>query len=103
MAIQKLDDANFNDFISKGECLVDFYADWCGPCKMLGPIFEKASNEVKNVKFGKINVDGNQDTASKFGVMSIPTVIFFKDGKQVERVTGVMGVEDIKKKIKDSF
>ncbi len=79
----------------KGVALVDFYADWCGPCRILGPMLEEIDkqNKDKNVKLLKINVDENQQLAGMFGVMSIPTVIIFKDGKVVEQKVGVQPKE----------
>jgi thioredoxin 1 len=101
--IEVLNLENFDDFIEKGNVVVDFYADWCGPCKIMAPEFEKASKENKNVKFGKIDVDGNQDIAGRFSVMSIPTTIFFKDKEQVDRHTGALRAEDIQEKIDKEF
>ncbi|MFZ6034739.1 MAG: thioredoxin [Patescibacteria group bacterium] len=80
----------------KGVTVVDFYADWCGPCKMLSPLMEEMSkeNRDKNVQFVKINVDEESELAGMFGVMSIPTVVFFKDGKIVTQKIGVSSKED---------
>lgn len=75
---------NFKELISE-RVLVDFYADWCGPCKMLGPVLESVSNEIKVLK---VNVDANQDLAREYGVMSIPCVILFDKGKEVKRNIG---------------
>ena len=77
---------------SKAEVLVDFYADWCGPCKMLSPIMDEISKE-KTVF--KVNVDDEQDLAMEYGVMSIPCVIAFKDGKEVNRSVGLRSKDDI--------
>lgn len=71
----------------KGLVIVDFYAEWCGPCKMLGPIIEKLAVEYK-VKLLKVNVDQEQALAEEFGVMSIPTVVFFKDGEPKDHFVG---------------
>lgn len=73
--------------------VVDFYANWCGPCKMFAPIFEEVSNDY-DINFIKIDVDNYQDIAREYGVMSIPTIILFKDGKEVKRNTGFMSKED---------
>ena len=84
MSVLKVDGKNFESEVLKfdGTVLVDFYADWCGPCKMVAPILEKISNEVSsNVKIAKVNVDLSPDLAGKFSVMSIPTLIIFKNGK----------------------
>jgi len=75
----------------KGLVLVDFYADWCGPCKMTSPILEELSNEVKEVKFVKINVDENPELASQYNVFSIPTFLIFKDGKIIHQFVGARG------------
>jgi thioredoxin 1 len=72
---------------------VDFYADWCGPCKMTSPIIEELANEVKEVKFVKVNVDENPDLASQHNIFSIPTFLIFKDGKIVHQFVGVRGKE----------
>jgi thioredoxin 1 len=101
--IEVLDTDNFDAFIKKGNVVVDFYADWCGPCKTLGPEMEKAAGNVKEAKFGKLNIDGNQEVAMKFQVMSIPTVIFFKDGEQVDRFGGSASSEEIEKKVEKAF
>lgn len=84
-------DSNFEQEVAKhkGVVVVDFYADWCGPCKIMAPIFEETSKKLKEAKFVKLNVDNARETASEFGVMSIPTLIIFKDGEEVERLMGV--------------
>lgn len=87
----------------KGIVMVDFYADWCGPCRMTSPILEALSQEMKDVKFVKINVDGNPDLAAQYSVFSIPTFLIVKDGKVVSQFSGAMGkegfVEEISKVI----
>ena len=75
---------NFDEII-KEKVLVDFYADWCGPCKMLGPVLEKVSDEIKVLK---VNVDQNQDLARKYRVMSIPCIILFDKGSEIKRNVG---------------
>lgn len=84
-------DQNFaNEVESGGLALVDFYADWCGPCKMMAPVIEELIKdyEGKGIKIGKLNVDENQATAEKYQVMGIPMIILFKDGKAAEQMTG---------------
>lgn len=88
-----LTDSNFKDEISEGLVLVDFWAPWCGPCRMLAPIIEEVAKEVEDVKIGKLNVDEQQSTAQQFQVMSIPTVILFKDGEPVETIVGLRNKE----------
>ncbi len=85
-----------NDF--SGLVVVDFYADWCGPCKLVTPVLEELAKDYdeKKVKFAKLNVDQNQQLASIFGIMGIPTVIFFKDGKIVNQRVGAMSKEAYK-------
>ena len=99
----ELNEGNFDEFIASGNAIVDFWAEWCGPCKMLGPEFEAASKEGKDIKFGKLNIDGNQKIAERFQVMSIPTMIFFKDKEQVDRTAGAMSKDDILEKAKKAF
>ncbi|MFW5703111.1 MAG: thioredoxin [Candidatus Dojkabacteria bacterium] len=89
-----LTDDNFADEVEnfEGTVLVDFWAEWCGPCKMLGPTIEEVAEEMEgkdDVKIAKLNVDENRQTAIKFQVMSIPTIIVFKDGKPAKSLIGV--------------
>ncbi|MFD2724666.1 thioredoxin [Hyunsoonleella rubra] len=88
---------NFNTIITSDQpVLVDFYADWCGPCKMLAPILKEVKKELKDtVKIIKIDVDKNQPLAAKYQVRGVPTMILFKNGKQVWRQSGVLQKNDI--------
>ena len=81
--------------------VVDFYADWCMPCLMLAPIIEELAERIKEVKFVKINVDDNQELASKYGISSIPCLVIFKDGQEVDRMVGGQSGEVIEDKIKE--
>lgn len=86
-----LNSANFDGVTSQGLVLVDFWAEWCGPCKMMHPIFDRMAKKYRHIKFARVNVDQNQDISMKFGVQAIPTFIMFKDGKPVERMMGAVG------------
>jgi len=93
----KLTDANFKEGISEGLVFVDFWAEWCGPCRMLSPVLEELSEELEGkVTIAKLNIEENRDTASEFGIMSIPTMILFQDGKPVEKVMGFQPKENLK-------
>jgi thioredoxin 1 len=98
--MKKVTEKDFNGEVlqSKGMVLVDFYADWCGPCQFLSPSLESLEQEMQapDVKFVKVNVDENQMLSRMYGVMSIPTVVLFKDGKIVEQKIGVSPKEDYK-------
>ena len=90
------DGSNFKELINE-KVLVDFYANWCGPCKMLAPVLEKISDDIKVVK---INVDSNGDLAREYGVMSIPCLILFEKGKEIKRNVGFMPEAKLKEFIK---
>lgn len=85
----------------KGLALVDFYADWCGPCQMLTPIIDELSAQYPDVKIGKVNVDESADISEMYGIMSIPAVLFFKDGQFVGDIPGTKSKEAIEAKIKE--
>ncbi|MCL2402436.1 MAG: thioredoxin [Oscillospiraceae bacterium] len=94
MSILHLTSENFDDTISKGQVLVDFWADWCGPCKILTPIFEElAAESTGNVSIAKVDVDQEPTLAARYSVMSIPTVILFVDGLESKRFVGVQPKE----------
>lgn len=88
--VKDLKEADFDSTIASGTVLVDFWAPWCGPCKMQGPILEKVADKVgDDVVIAKVNVDENASLAAKFGVRSIPTLLLFKDGEKVKDFVGV--------------
>ena len=86
----ELTDLNFRSGTAKGAFVVDFWAAWCGPCRMLGPLIDELSHERTDVRFGKLNVDQNPRTAAAFGVQGIPLLVFFRDGVERGRVTGAV-------------
>lgn len=82
---------------SKETVLVDFWASWCGPCRMLSPLVDQIAEELTEIKVGKVNVDEQNELASQFQVMTIPTLIVFQNGKEVKRSVGVISKDEIKK------
>jgi thioredoxin 1 len=99
-------DANFEAEVLKSDLpvLVDFFADWCGPCRMQGPIVEELAGELSGkTKVGKINIDQNGATAEKYGVMSIPTLIIFKGGEAKKTLVGLQGKEGLKSELEKLF
>lgn len=92
----KVTDADFDEFVSKHDrVLVDLWADWCAPCKRIAPILDEVAGEV-DAAIGKLNVDENRETPSKFGVTAIPTMLIFRDGEVVDRLQGLMPKDKIK-------
>ena len=94
----KFNSENFEEEVLKSEktVLVDFYADWCGPCNAMAPVIEELAKELEGkVKVGKINVDENPDIAVEYNVMSIPTLIVFKNGKEEKRLVGLRNKEEL--------
>lgn len=98
MALVVTDD-NLDEVLSNSNVLIDFWAEWCGPCKMIGPVIDQLAEENKDVVIGKLNVDTNPRAAMAFGITSIPTIIFFKNGEIFDRTRGVMPKSGIQKKL----
>ncbi len=100
---KKFTTANFEDEVLKAEkpVLVDFYADWCGPCRMMAPVVEKLAEEMAGeAVIGKLNVDDCEEIAMKYGVMNIPTIILFKNGQEINRVIGAQTKEVLEKLVR---
>lgn len=99
----ELNENNFEKEVKKydGKIIVDFYADWCGPCQLLGPIVEEIAKEAKDFKVGKINVDDSVEIAKEYGVMSIPCVIAFSNGEEINRSIGLVDKDTLLKLVED--
>lgn len=98
MSVLKISSQNYEEEVLKADkpVIIDFYADWCGPCRMMSPIIDEIAEEkVDNIKVGKVNVDENQDLAMEYGVMSIPTIVIIKNGKVEKTFVGVREKNEI--------
>lgn len=96
MAVRDVKEAEYNDLIKTGKVLVDFWATWCGPCKMQGALIEqKLVPEHPEIEVLKVNVDEEPNLAAKFGIMSIPTLLLYKDGQMIEQIVGLTKPEEI--------
>ncbi len=106
MALIHLSDDNFKVEVLQSSLpvLVDFWAPWCGPCKMVGPIVEELAREYAGkIKVGKIDIDENSKVATQYGIMSIPTLMFFKGGQVIEQAVGALSKSELKKKIEENI
>jgi len=104
MAVEEITEKEFENEVLKSEMpvVVDFYAQWCGPCKMMAPITELLAKEMASVKFVKVDVDENPELSAQYGIMSIPTIVLFKKGKEAERNTGALPKDMLKKWIEEN-
>ena len=91
--VKQIDSNEFKEVIKEGKVVVDLFATWCGPCKMLSPILDEISEEITTTKFFKIDVDDNEDVAREYNVMSIPTVLVFENGNLINTIVGLRGKE----------
>jgi len=106
MALLHFTDSNFKKEVLESDLavLVDFWAVWCSPCKMISSIIEELAKEYENkIKIGKLNVDDNSKTATHYGIMSIPTLMFFNKGRVVEQLVGALSKAELKKKIEENL
>ena len=95
--MKHLTDQNFSDEIKNGVILVDFYANWCGPCRTLAPVLEQVAKDIKGkATIGKIDIDNEQKTAAQFQITSVPTMILFKNGKEMGRLVGLRTADAVK-------
>lgn len=104
--VTSVSDAEFQSTVLEAgtPVVVDFWAPWCGPCRMVSPIVEELSNEYgEKVRFAKMNTDDNETTSTQFGIWSIPTLIIFKDGKEINRLVGFAPKEQLKRQIDRSI
>jgi thioredoxin 1 len=99
--VTEINDSNFENEVLKSDkpVVVDFWAPWCGPCRIIGPRIEELSLELQNLKFCKLNVDENQSTSEKYNIRSIPTLLIFKNGKNVGQIIGAMSKDFLKEKL----
>ena len=91
--VKQIDSKEFKEVIKEGKVVVDLFATWCGPCKMLAPVLDEISEEITTTKFFKIDVDDNEDVAREYKVMSIPTVLVFENGNLINTIVGLRGKE----------
>jgi len=100
--VTQANDQNFSQITSSGVAVVDFYADWCGPCKRLAPTFSKLSGEMSNVTFVKVDIDNARQVAKQYNISSIPAIIVLKDGKEVRRNVGALEANALKSMIQSA-
>lgn len=106
MSLLHFSDVNFKKEVleEKLPILVDFWATWCGPCKIIAPLIDELAKEYAGkMKIGKLNVDENPKVATNFGIMSIPMLVFFKNGKVIDQVVGALSKADLKRKIEENL
>ena len=100
MGVLKINESEFDEKIKNGKVLVDCFADWCGPCKMLSPIIDEVAEEISDCTFYKLNVDEAKNIPSRYGIMSIPTLLLFENGELKSKSVGFKPKEDLKEFIK---
>ena len=101
MSVAEFTDSNFEESIASGVTVVDFWAEWCGPCKMIAPIIEELSKEYDGqATFAKLNVDHNPEISMKYNIRSIPTILVFKDGEVIDKVVGAVPKAKLEERVK---
>mgnify|MGYP001567704487 CR=1 FL=1 len=102
--ITELNEKNFSSTTKKGKWVIDFWAEWCGPCKIMAPHFESAAKELKGkIHFGKVNIEENYSLTEKYNIMSIPTTLFLLDGEVIHASVGAMNKSQIDEQIENNF
>lgn len=99
--LKHANESNFNEMTGKGLVLVDFFATWCGPCKMLGPVLEDMASDRDSIDIVKVDIDESMNLARQYGIMSVPTLVLFKDGQVVAQTSGFQPKESLQKFIDD--
>lgn len=99
MSVKQIEEKEFKEIIKNKDkkILIDCYADWCGPCKMLSPVIDELASEIDSCEFYKLNVDDAEDISREYGIMSIPTILIFEKGKEIDRSIGLKSKEELKK------
>ncbi|HHT38322.1 MAG TPA: thioredoxin [Mollicutes bacterium] len=103
MSVIQIEHQNYDELVSEGIVLVDFYAEWCGPCKMLGPALEALANERADVKIIKVNIDEQEELTQRFGIMSVPTLLLYKDGVNISQKNGFQTLDMLNSWIDESI
>lgn len=88
-------ETEFNEIINEGKVVVDFFATWCGPCRMFAPVYEEASNQLSTITFLKVDIDEIENLPKKYGIMSVPTLLLFENGQVIKQTSGYMEKEDL--------
>ena len=99
--VKEINSVEFKELIKEGKVVVDFFATWCGPCKMLSPVMDNIANDLQDIKFFKVDVDKNEDIAREYGIMSIPTIIIFNNGEVVNTLVGLRSKDELLEIIKE--
>lgn len=97
--VEEINDERFNEVVKEGKVLVDCYATWCGPCRMLSPIIDNLAEEKEEYKFYKLDVDNSNTVTKEYGIMSIPTLLILENGELKEKVVGFISKEELEKKL----